>query len=198
MRIAVPALTVVIFNILVWYHSLPDSIVRNRRLVFMFKFWFYLYHFLSIKWKLSTTFYPKTNGQTERQNNIIKIYFKVFVNYEKDNWARLFIAKFAHNNVKNAKMGYKFFELNFGYYLYVLYKKNLHFYFKFKAADELIEKLKNLIAICRKNLYLAQKLQKQSHDIRTKPRCYGVSEKVWLNSKYIKTKYNQKLEAKFF
>ena len=31
-----------------------------------------------------------------------------------------------------------------------------------------------------------------------KPRSYAPGEKVWLNSKYIKTKQNQKLEAKFF
>ena len=31
-----------------------------------------------------------------------------------------------------------------------------------------------------------------------KPRSYAPSKKVWLNSKYIKTKHNQKLEAKFF
>ena len=31
-----------------------------------------------------------------------------------------------------------------------------------------------------------------------KPQSYAPGEKVWLNSKYIKTKQNQKLEAKFF
>ena len=31
-----------------------------------------------------------------------------------------------------------------------------------------------------------------------KPRSYVSGDKVWLNSKYIKTKQNPKLEAKFF
>ena len=31
-----------------------------------------------------------------------------------------------------------------------------------------------------------------------KPRGYTLGDKVWLDSKYIKTKQNQKLEAKFF
>ena len=31
-----------------------------------------------------------------------------------------------------------------------------------------------------------------------KPQSYTLGKKVWLNSKYIKTKCNQKLEAKFF
>ena len=50
----------------------------------------------------------------------------------------------------------------------------------------------------RENLKYAQELQKRAHDKGTKRRSYASGEKVWLNSKYIKTKRNQKLEAKFF
>ena len=51
---------------------------------------------------------------------------------------------------------------------------------------------------CRENLQQAPELQKQVHDKGTKPRSYAPSEKFWLNSKYIKTKCNRQLEAKFF
>ena len=49
-----------------------------------------------------------------------------------------------------------------------------------------------------KNLYYAQKFQKQAHNKSVKPRSYDFSDKVWFNSKYIKTQQNQKLEVKFF
>ena len=52
--------------------------------------------------------------------------------------------------------------------------------------------------ICRENLHNVQNLQKQAHDKSTKARSYAPSNKVWLNSKYIKTKQNRKLEAKFY
>ena len=52
--------------------------------------------------------------------------------------------------------------------------------------------------ICQQNLLHAQKLQKKAYDKGMKPQSYAPREKVWLNSKYIKTKQNQKLEAKFF
>ena len=45
--------------------------------------------------------------------------------------------------------------------------------------------------VCRKNFYHAQKLQKRAHDKGIKPKSYALGEKVWLNSKYIKTKQNQ-------
>ncbi len=54
------------------------------------------------------------------------------------------------------------------------------------------------MTVCRENLQHAQELQKQYHNKHTKPRSYAPGEKVWLNSKYIKTKRNRKLEAKFF
>ena len=49
-----------------------------------------------------------------------------------------------------------------------------------------------------KKLKHTQNLQKQANDKVMKPKCYTPSNKVWLNSKFIKTKWNQKLEAKFF
>ena len=54
------------------------------------------------------------------------------------------------------------------------------------------------MTVCRDNLQHAQELQKEYHEKHAKPRSYAPSEKVWLNSKYIKTKQNHKLEAKFF
>ena len=52
--------------------------------------------------------------------------------------------------------------------------------------------------VCQENLHHAQKLQKRAHNKGVRPRSYTHGKKVWLNSKYIKTKRNRKLEAKFF
>ena len=42
--------------------------------------------------------------------------------------------------------------------------------------------------ICYKNLHHAHDLQKQANDKGVKPRSYAFDEKIWLNSKYIKSK----------
>ena len=55
-----------------------------------------------------------------------------------------------------------------------------------------------LIIVCRENLHYAQELQKRIYNKEMKSRSYALGEKVWLNSKYIKTKCNRKLEANFF
>ena len=108
------------------------------------------------------------------------------------------MAEFAYNNAKHASTRYTPFELNCGYHPFVSYKEYVDPCSRSKVADKLTEELRNLMATCRENLEHAQELQKRAHDKGTKPRSYAPGEKVWLNNKYIKTKCNRKLEAKFF
>ena len=54
------------------------------------------------------------------------------------------------------------------------------------------------MTVCQKNLHHTQNFQKQAHNKGVKPRTYVLDDKVWLNNKYIKTKYKRKLEVKFF
>ena len=80
------------------------------------------------------------------------------------------------------------FELNCRYYLQMLYKNNVNPRSKSKSADKLLAKLKELIIVCKKNLYHVQKFQKQAFNKNVKLRSYAPNNKVWLNKKYIKTK----------
>ena len=65
-------------------------------------------------------------------------------------------------------------------------------------ANELAEKLRELMEVCCQNFSYAQELQKKAHNKGVKSRSYAPGKKVLLNSKYIKTKRNKKLESKFF
>ena len=108
------------------------------------------------------------------------------------------MAEFAYNNAKNASTGHTPFELNCGFHPRMSYEEDVDPRSQSKSADELSAELRELMIVCRENLHHAQELQKRAHDKGVKPRSYAPGEKVWLNSKYIKTKRNRKLEAKFF
>ena len=108
------------------------------------------------------------------------------------------MAKFAYNNNKNANTGHTPFQLNSGYYSYIFFKKDTNCCSQLKTINKLSIKLQKLIIVYRKNLYHAQNFQKNLHNKHVKPKNYAPSDKFWLNNKYIKTKQNQKLEAKFF
>ena len=129
----------------------------------------------------------------------MKVYFQVFVNFKQNNWAKFLpIVEFVYNNAKNTITGHRLFELNCGYYFWMSYKKEFDFCFQFKSADKLLEELRELMIVCCENLYHTQKLQKRIHDKRVKPKSYVSGKKIWLNSKYIKTKRNCNFEANYF
>ena len=90
------------------------------------------------------------------------------------------------------------FKLNCSYHPRILYKDDVDPCSKSKSADNLSAELKELMIVCKENLHHAQKLQKWAYNKGVKPRSYAPGDRVWLNSKYIKTKHNRKLEVKFF
>ena len=194
-----PGLAEVILDVVVRHHGLPNSIVSDRGSLFTSKFWSLLCYFLGIKKRLSTAFYPQTDGQTKRQNNTMEVYLRAFINFKQNNWARLLLmAKFTYNNAKNASTSHTLFELNCGYHPRMSYKEEVNSRSKSKSVDELSAELRELMIVCQENLHHVQEFQKRAHDKGVKPRSFALDDKVWLNSKYIKTQQNQKLEAKFF
>ena len=197
--INVPRLAEVIIDVMIQHHGLLDSIITDWASLFTLKFWSSLCYFLEIKRKLFIAFYPQTDCQTKRQNSIMEAYLGAFLNSEQNDRSRLLpMAEFAYNNAKNASTGHTLFELNCGFYLRVFFKDDVNLYSRSCSTNKLAKELKKLIDICEQNLLYAQKLQKKAHDKGMKPQSYAPEDKVWLNSKYIKTKQNRKLEAKFF
>src|SRR5260221_2719490 len=56
------------------------------------------YCWLGITQKLSTAFHPQTDGDSERVNQKIEQYLRIYGNFQQDNWAALLpIIEFAHN-----------------------------------------------------------------------------------------------------
>ncbi len=194
-----PALAEVIIKAIVQHYGLSDSIIRDRGSFFISKFWSSLCYFLGIKQRLSTALHPQTDSQTKRQNSTMEAYLQAFVNFEQNDWARVLpMAEFAYNNAKNASTHHTPFELNCGYHPQSSYKGDVDPHSQSKSADELVTELRELMVVCRENLQHIQELHKRYHDKHVKPRSYALGDKVWLNSKYIKTKRNRKLKAKFF
>ena len=151
-----PGLAEVIIDVVVRHHGLLDSIISDRGAIFTSKFWSSLCYFLGIKRRLFTAFHPQTDGRTEQQNSMIEAYLRAFVNWEQNDWARLLpMAEFAYNNSKNASTGHTPFELNYGYHLRVSYEEEFDLRSQSKSADELAEKLRELMIVCCENLYHA-------------------------------------------
>ena len=108
------------------------------------------------------------------------------------------MAEFAYNNAKNASTSYTPFELNCGYHPRVFFEEDVDPRSRFRSVNKLTKELRELIKVCCQNLLYTQELQKKAHDKRVKSHSYALAKKVWLNTKYIKTKKNKTLKSKFF
>jgi len=68
----------------VWkLHGLPESVVSDRGPQFAAELTKKLNRMLGIKTKLSTTFHPQTDGQTERMNQEVKQYLRFFIEHRQ-------------------------------------------------------------------------------------------------------------------
>ena len=70
---------------------------------------------LGIKTKLSTTFHPQTDGQTERMNQEVEQYLRFFIEHRQKDWPEwLAMAKFAINNKVHTATKVSLFIANYG------------------------------------------------------------------------------------
>ena len=177
--------------------GLPDSIVSDRGSVFTAKFWSSLCYHLKIKRKLSTAFHPQTDGQTERQNQTLEQYLRMYVNYQQDNWVELLpMAEFAYNNSHHSSLGASPFYALMGLDpAFDTYSGEAPI--NTPAATERVLALQALRKELESNLRKARTQQAQYYDAKRKPRTYKKGDLVWVNAKNIRTlRPSRKLDFK--
>lgn len=97
-------------------HGVPKTIVSDRGSEFTSSFWRSLCRLMSIEQSLSTAYHPQTDGQTERVNQNLEQYLRLFTNYQQDDWSQLLpLAEFTYNNTEHSTLGVSPFFANKGF-----------------------------------------------------------------------------------
>ena len=87
-------------------HGLPRKIISDRGSVFVSQFTRALWDQLGIKGNPSTAYHPQTDGLTERYNQELKTYLRLYVDYHQTDWIRyLKVAQFSYNNTVHSAHG---------------------------------------------------------------------------------------------
>ena len=74
-----------------------------------------LYKLLRIEGNPSTAYYPQTDGQTERVNQELELYLRMYVDYRQSDWSEwLALAEFAYNNREHSSTKMTPFFINTG------------------------------------------------------------------------------------
>ena len=100
----------------VWkLHGLPESVVSDRGPQFVAELMRELNRILGIKTKLSMTFHPQTDGQTEQMNQELEQYLRLFVEHRQKDWPEwLALAEFMVNNKTHTATKMSPFMANYG------------------------------------------------------------------------------------
>ena len=73
-------LAFILLDRLIRYHGIPKSIISDRDKLLKSKYWETLLSLLGTKRKLSTSYHPQTDRQTERINQVLETYLRHYVN----------------------------------------------------------------------------------------------------------------------
>jgi hypothetical protein len=170
-------------------HGLPKDIVSDRGPVFNSKFWREFTAGLGIKCNFSTAFHPQTDGQTERVNQTLEQYLRMFCSYEQNNWADLLAAaEFTYNNTDQSSTGYSPFYATTGYHpLHPSSIINLET--QAPTVNERLEQLGSLHKALKNNMQQAQERYTKYYDAKRQDstNVFKVGDLVWLNRKNINT-----------
>ena len=171
-------------------HGLPDSLVSDRGSVFTSRFWKSLSTLLGINPRLSTAFHPQTDGQTERMNQIVEQYLRIYCNHQQDDWSRLLpLAEFSINNSYQESIKTSPFYANYGYHprFTIMVSAPNPSTSVAPAAQDLAEKLKALHERLVESVKSAQNTQAKYYDAKRKRTVFDVGDKVWLKSLNLRT-----------
>jgi len=172
----------------VWkLHGLPEQIISDRGPQFVSGFMRELNKLLGIKTAACTAYHPQTDGQTERVNQEIEQYLRLFVNHRQDDWAEwLPLAEFSHNNRVQSSTRQTPFMLNSGKH------PRLGIEPLREVQHASVENFVQRMQASRKEAEAA--LQQAADDMaryydqhRSAAVEYKVGDKVWLEGKDIKT-----------
>jgi hypothetical protein len=168
-------------------HGVPSHITSDRGSEFVSHFFRSLGKALDIRLHFTSGYHPEGDGQTERMNQTLEQYLRVYCNYQQDNWSELLpLAEFAYNNAPNATTGVSPFFANKGYHpnLAVHPERDL----TSARAQEYSVDLDSLHQFLREEMSHAQQRYQGPADARRLPAPpFDIGSSAFVKAKYFRT-----------
>jgi transposase InsO family protein len=181
-------------------HGLPEAIISDRDRIFTSALWQELFRLSGTTLRMSTSYHPQTDGQTERVNQCLETFLRCFVSSTPRQWKKwLPLAEFWYNSSFHSSLGTSPFE--------VLYGRSLGL----SAVDAIpVGDLQSWLAnrqlmtqAIKQHLLRAQQRMKHQADRNWSDRVFAVGDMVYLKLQpYIQSsvavRANHKLSYKYF
>jgi len=179
-------------------HSIPSHVISDRGSEFVSNFFRSLDTALDMHLHFTSGYHPKGDGQTERTNQTLEQYLRVYYNYQQDNWSELLpLMEFAYNNAPSATTGVSPFFANKGYYLNITVHP-VRDIASSRACDFTVD-LDELQSTLKTEISAAQQHYQKSTDAQHSPTPdFKVGDKVFVKAQFFRTtRPSKKLSKKY-
>ena len=170
------------------HHGVPDAITSDRGSTFNSNYWRTFCSYLNTKLRMSTAHHPQTDGQTERMNQVIIEYLRIFCNFEQDDWTTwLDSAEFAYNDSRSSTTEQTPFMANLGRHPRGPQWSSEGKLGPSPPAKEYVREMTEQVRKIRTKLQDVAKRVQETSKGRYKEMTFQKGDKVLLNNKYLAT-----------
>jgi hypothetical protein len=181
-------------------HGVPERIISDRGPMMNAKHWETFNHYLNARRILTSAYHPQTDGQTERQNQTLEQYLRIYCTLEQDDWALwTAVAEFAYNDSVHATTNTTPFRANYG-----IDPRSADWPIQPLSEGEsplgfgLAAKVLAIQSECKKKIIAANAYQKEYADKKRLPIPFEVGDQVLVSNRHIRsTRPKKKLDWKF-
>jgi hypothetical protein len=165
--------------------SLHEKIISDRGPQFISKFSRALAELLQYKIAASTAYHPQTDGQTERLNQELETYLRIYCRSNPETWVEhLPVAEFVHNHRKHDSRNASPFFLMMGYEPRAL--PHILPNSAIPTANKRVQKLQKIREEAISCHHIAmQRMAERTHGKKYTP--WKIGDKVWLSGKNLIT-----------
>ncbi|XP_078518423.1 LOW QUALITY PROTEIN: retrotransposon-like protein 1 [Lissotriton helveticus] len=176
-------------------HGIPKVVISDRGPQFVSRFWRSFLKGLGVDSRLSTGYHPETDGQTERVNQDLEQYLRLYLMEQEGDWPSLLHpAEFAYNNSVHSATGFSPFFLNSGRHPNMLVGRED---VDVPAVEEVLQKLQLAYQAASSNLVKAKAAFKRQADKgRKESPVFEPGDQVWVSTRHMRLRGNRKFQPR--
>lgn len=97
-------------------HGMPTALISDLDRIFTSKLWQELFRLVGVELKMSSSYHPQTDEQTEHVNQCMETFLRCFVHACPTKWfSWLYLAEFWYNTSSHSALGRSPFEVLYGH-----------------------------------------------------------------------------------
>ena len=175
------------------HHGLPTAIMSNCSTQFVSMLWTEVCQLVKIIRRLSIAFHHETDGATERANQELKTYLRIFTSFQQEDWTfQLPIAMMALNSRVSQSTRLSPFFMTYGYHQsimdFTVPEEQGSSLSPTEQERQLVERWRNSADMAKAAMAVVQEAQERHSNTRRLVRDkFRPGDRVWLKLKHVKT-----------